>query len=52
MFRAGDTPSVEAIQTARASEVLFWLPDHGAVVVGDVLGAGARPNATADALWM
>ena len=52
-FRAGDAlpGGIQAIQTARASEVLYWLPDHGAVVFGDVLlGAGARPNATADAL--
>ena len=51
-FRAGDAlpGGIQAIQTARASEVLYWLPDHGAVVFGDVLlGAGARPNATADA---
>jgi hypothetical protein len=34
-------------QTARRSEVVYWLPDHRSVVVGDVLlGAGAKPNAT------
>ena len=52
-FRAGDAlpGGIQAVQTARASEVLYWLPDHRAVVVGDVLlGAGARPNATRDAL--
>lgn len=42
---------MRAFQTARAAEVVFWLPEHQAVVVGDVLlGAGAKPQATDDAL--
>jgi hypothetical protein len=53
VFRAGDElpAGIEAFQTARANEVVFWLPDQRAVVVGDVmLGAGARPRATQDPL--
>ncbi len=52
-FRAGDDlpGGIRALQTPRASEVAYWLPEHGALVVGDILlGAGARPHATADAL--
>lgn len=52
-FRAGDDlPSgIEAFQTARVSEVVFWVPAQRAVVVGDVLlGAGAKPRATQDPL--
>jgi hypothetical protein len=42
---------ISAIQTARPSEVVYWLPEHRAVVAGDVLlGAGAKPNATDDPL--
>ena len=38
-------------QTARRSEVVYWLPEHRSVVVGDViLGAGAKPKATDDPL--
>jgi hypothetical protein len=38
-------------QTARAAEAVYWLPEHRAVVVGDVLlGAGAKPRATDDPL--
>jgi hypothetical protein len=38
-------------QTARAAEAVYWLPEHRAVVVGDVLlGAGAKPRATDEAL--
>jgi glyoxylase-like metal-dependent hydrolase (beta-lactamase superfamily II) len=34
--------SIEAYRTARAAEVVFWLPEHGAVVPGDaLLGDGA-----------
>jgi hypothetical protein len=53
VVRAGaDLPGgIQAVQTPRASEVVYWLPGHGALVVGDVLlGAGAKPNATSDAL--
>jgi glyoxylase-like metal-dependent hydrolase (beta-lactamase superfamily II) len=52
-FRAGDAlpGGIQALQTPRAAEVVYWLPDHGAVAVGDVLlGAGAKPGATSDAL--
>jgi glyoxylase-like metal-dependent hydrolase (beta-lactamase superfamily II) len=52
-FREGDDlpGGIRAFQTARASEMLYWLPDHRAVVVGDVLlGAGAKPNATTERL--
>jgi glyoxylase-like metal-dependent hydrolase (beta-lactamase superfamily II) len=42
---------IVAFPTARPSEVVYWLPEHGAVVVGDVLlGAGAKPRATDDPL--
>ena len=53
VFRAGDDlpGGIVALQTPRASEVTYWLPGHGAAVVGDVLlGAGAKPHATSDAL--
>ena len=52
-FAAGDglPGGVQAFQTARVSEVVFWLPEQRAVVAGDVLlGAGAKPRATKDAL--
>jgi hypothetical protein len=40
-----------AVPTARAGEVVYWLPKQKALAVGDVLlGAGAKPRATADAL--
>lgn len=42
---------IRAFPTARPSEVVYWLPDHRAVVVGDVLlGAGAKPRATDEPL--
>jgi glyoxylase-like metal-dependent hydrolase (beta-lactamase superfamily II) len=42
---------IRAIPTARDSEVVYWLPQQHAVVVGDVLlGAGAKPRATDDPL--
>ena len=38
---------VEAIETARHGELVYWLPGHRALVVGDVLlGAGAKPRPT------
>jgi hypothetical protein len=48
----GDLPGgIVAFQTVRAAEAVYWLPDHRAVVVGDVLlGAGAKPRATDDPL--
>jgi glyoxylase-like metal-dependent hydrolase (beta-lactamase superfamily II) len=52
-FTAGDPlpGGIEALQTARKSEVVYWLPQHRAIVVGDVLlGAGAKPRATDDPL--
>lgn len=52
-FRAGDPlpGGIQAFQTARATEVVFWLPNQRAVVVGDVLlGAGAKPRPTSDPL--
>lgn len=52
-FTVGDPlpGGIEAFQTARASEVVYWLPRQKAVVVGDVLlGAGAKPHATDDPL--
>ncbi len=54
-FTAGDAlpGGIQAFQTARKSEVVYWLPLHRAVVVGDVLlGAGAKPHATDDPLRM
>jgi glyoxylase-like metal-dependent hydrolase (beta-lactamase superfamily II) len=53
VYRAGDDlpGGICALQTPRASEVAYWLPEHGALVVGDVLlGAGAKPRATGAAL--
>ena len=42
---------IVSFPTARASEAVYWLPEHRAVVVGDVLlGAGAKPRATDDPL--
>ena len=52
-FRAGDElpGDIRAFQTARSAEVVYWLPDHRAVAVGDVLlGAGAKPRPTSDPL--
>lgn len=42
---------IVCLETARDGEVVYWLPDQRAVVVGDVLlGAGAKPRPTADPL--
>ena len=42
---------IRAFPTARDSELVYWLPQQKALVVGDVLlGAGAKPNATSDPL--
>ncbi len=49
VFRNGDQlpGGIRALQTARAAEVVYWLPDHNALAVGDVLlGAGAKPRPT------
>jgi glyoxylase-like metal-dependent hydrolase (beta-lactamase superfamily II) len=39
VFRGGDglPGGIGSFPTPRASEVVFWLPAHGAVAVGDVL---------------
>jgi glyoxylase-like metal-dependent hydrolase (beta-lactamase superfamily II) len=52
-FRAGDElpGGIQAFQTPRVTEVVFWLPEQHAVAVGDVLlGAGAKPGATPEPL--
>ena len=52
-FRAGDElpGGIVAFQTARSAEVVYWLPEQRALAVGDVLlGAGAKPRATSEAL--
>ena len=52
-FRAGDElpGGIQAFQTARSAEVVYWLPAQKALVVGDVLlGAGAKPRPTDDEL--
>jgi hypothetical protein len=52
-FRGGDDlpGEIVAFQTARTSEVVYWLPEQRAVVAGDVLlGAGAKPRPTEDPL--
>ena len=42
---------IQAFETARRGEVVYWLPRQRAVAVGDVLlGAGAKPRATDDPL--
>ena len=42
---------IRAFPTARSSEVVYWLPDQKAVVIGDVLlGAGAKPKPTREQL--
>jgi hypothetical protein len=48
----GELPGrIRAVQTARAAEVVYWLPEQHAVVAGDVLlGAGAKPRATDEPL--
>jgi glyoxylase-like metal-dependent hydrolase (beta-lactamase superfamily II) len=52
-FRAGDAlpGGIQAFQTPRAAEVVYWLPEQQALVVGDVLlGAGAKPRPTDEPL--
>jgi glyoxylase-like metal-dependent hydrolase (beta-lactamase superfamily II) len=42
---------VQAFETGRHGELVYWLPKQKAVVVGDVLlGAGAKPRATDEPL--
>ena len=53
VFRAGDElpGGIHALQTPRAAEVVYWLPEQHALAVGDVLlGAGAKPRPTDDPL--
>ena len=49
---AGGLPGgIRAFPTARAGEVVYWLPAERALVAGDVLlGAGAKPRATDEPL--
>ena len=52
-FTAGGSlpGGIQAFESARSGEVVYWLPRQKAVVVGDVLlGAGAKPHATNDPL--
>jgi glyoxylase-like metal-dependent hydrolase (beta-lactamase superfamily II) len=52
-FEPGDElpGGIRAFQTARETEVVYWLPDQRALAVGDILlGAGAKPHPTPDAL--
>lgn len=42
---------IRALATAREDEVMYYLPQQKALVVGDVLlGAGAKPHATSEPL--
>jgi glyoxylase-like metal-dependent hydrolase (beta-lactamase superfamily II) len=52
-FEPGDElpGGIQAFETARESEVVYWLPEQRSVAVGDVLlGAGAKPKATSEPL--
>jgi glyoxylase-like metal-dependent hydrolase (beta-lactamase superfamily II) len=52
-FEPGDPlpGGIGCVETAREGEVVYWLPEQRALVVGDVLlGAGAKPRATDDPL--
>jgi glyoxylase-like metal-dependent hydrolase (beta-lactamase superfamily II) len=52
-FEPGDPlpGGIACFETARDGEVVYWLPEQQALVVGDVLlGAGAKPNTTDDPL--
>jgi glyoxylase-like metal-dependent hydrolase (beta-lactamase superfamily II) len=52
-FRGGDElpGGIQAFRTPRAAEVVYWLPEQQALVVGDVLlGAGAKPRPTDEPL--
>ncbi len=52
-FKPGDElpGGLDAFATARVNEVVFWLPKQRSLAIGDVLlGAGAKPRATRDAL--
>ena len=48
-FTVGDAlpGDLQALPTARAAEVVYWIPRHGALVPGDVLlGEGAKGGGT------
>jgi glyoxylase-like metal-dependent hydrolase (beta-lactamase superfamily II) len=52
-FRSGNElpGGIQALQTPRAAEVVYWLPEQRALAVGDVLlGAGAKPRPTEEPL--
>jgi len=52
-FEPGDPlpGGIECHDTVRDGEVVYWLPEQRALVVGDViLGAGAKPRATDEPL--
>jgi glyoxylase-like metal-dependent hydrolase (beta-lactamase superfamily II) len=54
-FRAGDglPGGLRALKTARAAEVVYWLPEHGALVPGDVLlGDGRGGLRLCPASWL
>jgi glyoxylase-like metal-dependent hydrolase (beta-lactamase superfamily II) len=53
-FGPGDAlPGVEALPTARANEVVYWIPAHRAVVPGDVLlGAPGGSVRLCPASWL
>lgn len=38
----GSVPGVEPFPVAPVDETLWWIPDHGALVAGDILVAGPR----------
>jgi glyoxylase-like metal-dependent hydrolase (beta-lactamase superfamily II) len=53
VFRVDDDlpGGIRALETPRAAEVLYWLPEQRALAVGDVLlGAGAKPRPTREQL--
>lgn len=55
VFAPGDAlpGGIEALESGRPNEVLFWIPEHRAVVVGDVLlGDGEGGLATCPAGWL
>jgi glyoxylase-like metal-dependent hydrolase (beta-lactamase superfamily II) len=52
-FETGDElpGGVQCFETARDGEVVYWLPEGQALVIGDVLlGAGAKPRPTDEPL--
>jgi glyoxylase-like metal-dependent hydrolase (beta-lactamase superfamily II) len=54
-FRPGDPlpGGIDAFKTARAAEVVLWLPQHGALVPGDVLlGDGQGGLRLCPASWL